>query len=86
MSHSDLPPLLDGGTALAAVGTRTVEDVKTHNRNEKDMRSSATSATHTSLSLVSSHATESLSEFVSLSLLFLDSYDEKKVGIQMLWL
>jgi hypothetical protein len=63
MSHSNLPPLLDGGTVLAVVGACTVEDVKTHNRNDEDMRSSATSVTHTSLSLMSSHATESLSEF-----------------------
>ncbi|KAL3805475.1 hypothetical protein ACHAW5_007147 [Stephanodiscus triporus] len=82
VNRSDLPPLPDGGRVLSVVGARIVEDVITHNENDEDMRSSATSATHTSQSLVSLHATESSSEFASP--LFLDSFDERKVGAQML--
>jgi hypothetical protein len=80
VNRSDFPPLPDGGRVLAVIGARIVEDVTTHTGNDEDTRSSATSATHTSQSVVSSHPTEALSDFVSP--LFHDAYDERNVGLR----
>ena len=76
VNRSDLPPLPDGGRVLAVIGARIVEDVTTHTGNDEDTRSSATSATHTSLSVASLH----LTAFVSP--LFHDAYDERNVGLR----
>ncbi|KAL3807709.1 hypothetical protein ACHAXA_005722 [Cyclostephanos tholiformis] len=80
VNRSDLPPLPDGGRVLAVVGARIVEDVIAHNEIDEDRRSSATSNTHSSLSVASSHPAETLSEFVSP--LFQDAYDEREVGVR----
>ncbi len=76
VNRSDLPPLPDGGRVLAVIGARIVEDVTTHTENDEDTRSSATSATHTSLSVASLHRTAFVSP------LFHDAYDERNVGLR----